>query len=257
MSATTDAHDAAAAPVQGAAPPPPATPREDLEAAVLAALATVRDPELDEPLPALGFVAGVEAAGGAVRVRLRLPTYFCAPNFAYLMVADARAAVLAVPGVARAEIVLEDHFTARAITEAVAAGDGFADAFAGQADGELEALRDLFTRKALLVRQARVAETLLREGRTAEELGALRVRDLPEGEETSSYLARRAELGLDASPAAPAIVSADGAPVPPAAVARHLRVARTVRVSVEGNAGLCRGLLRTRYGIPDPEEDPT
>jgi hypothetical protein len=82
------------------------------------------------------------------------------------------------------------------------------------------------------------------------------VRDLPEGEETRSYLARRAELGLAASPAAPAIVSADGAPVAPAAVARHLRVARTVRVSVEGNAGLCRGLLKTRYGIHDPEEDP-
>ena len=25
-------------------------------------------------------------------------------------------------------------------------------------------------------------------------------------------------------------------------------------ISVEGNAGLCRGLLATRYGIPDPEE---
>jgi hypothetical protein len=28
----------------------------------------------------------------------------------------------------------------------------------------------------------------------------------------------------------------------------HLRFAKTVRVSIEGNAGLCRGLLETRYG---------
>ena len=54
----------------------------------------MRDPELDEPVTELGFVASctVSKAGVAV-VRLRLPTYFCAPNFAYLMVADAYDAV--------------------------------------------------------------------------------------------------------------------------------------------------------------------
>ena len=80
-------------------------------AAALAALATVRDPELDEPITALGFVASctVSCEGRAV-VRLRLPTYFCAPNFAYLMVADAYDAVTAVPGVTSAEVILEDHF---------------------------------------------------------------------------------------------------------------------------------------------------
>ena len=36
---------------------------------------------------------------GAAEVHLRLPTYFCAPNFAFLMVADAHDAVAAVPGV--------------------------------------------------------------------------------------------------------------------------------------------------------------
>ena len=60
----------------------------------------MRDPELDEPITSLGFVAScaVSAAGDA-QVRLRLPTYFCAPNFAYLMVADAYDAVAALPGV--------------------------------------------------------------------------------------------------------------------------------------------------------------
>jgi len=76
---------------------PPAGP--DL---ILEALAGVRDPELDRPITSLGFVTSchVSAAGDA-QVRLRLPTYFCAPNFAFLMVADAYDTVAAVPGVRR------------------------------------------------------------------------------------------------------------------------------------------------------------
>ena len=50
---------------------------------VLAALGTVYDPELDEPITALGFVGACSASGrGEVAVRLRLPTPQCAPNFA-------------------------------------------------------------------------------------------------------------------------------------------------------------------------------
>ncbi len=33
-----------------------------------------------------------------MQVRLRLPTYFCAPNFAFLMVADAYDAVIGAAG---------------------------------------------------------------------------------------------------------------------------------------------------------------
>ncbi|MBV9455226.1 MAG: iron-sulfur cluster assembly protein, partial [Rubrobacter sp.] len=69
------------------------------EEEVLGALSGVRDPELDEPITDLNFVSELKVNGGAVNLRLKLPTYFCAPNFAYLMVADARAAALSVPGV--------------------------------------------------------------------------------------------------------------------------------------------------------------
>ena len=72
---------------------------------VLAALETVRDPELDEPITSLGFVASCTvSADGDAEVRLRLPTYFCAPNFAYLMVADTYDAVSALPGVRSASV---------------------------------------------------------------------------------------------------------------------------------------------------------
>ncbi|MCS5599972.1 MAG: iron-sulfur cluster assembly protein, partial [Rhodospirillales bacterium] len=53
-------------------------------------LAKVYDPELDQPLTELGFIGGVDIAGDKVTVRFRLPTYWCAANFAYMMASDIR-----------------------------------------------------------------------------------------------------------------------------------------------------------------------
>src|SRR6267378_7543206 len=103
-----------AGPGGAAGPPGPAR--------VLAALDTVRDPELDEPVTSLGFVASCTVSpDGDAQVRLRLPTYFCAPNFAFLMVADAYDAVSATEGVRSTEVILEEHFAAEAINRGVAA----------------------------------------------------------------------------------------------------------------------------------------
>ena len=214
-------------------------------AALLAALGTVRDPELDEPLTDLGFVQAIDEHGGMVDVRLRLPTYFCAPNFAYLMAADARAAVLGVPGVQEARVTLVDHFVAGEVNAGVGGELGFEEAFAGLADGELDELRTLFRRKAFVVRQERVARAL---SLPAEALAALALGQLPAGSpDVSAYLERRAELGLAVGAGEPFLVRPNGDPVPVEAAAETLRFARTVRVSLEGNAELCRGLLETRY----------
>src|SRR5919202_4969451 len=105
------------------------------EAAVLDALSGVRDPELDEPVTDLGFVSELGIQDGVVSVRLRLPTYFCAPNFAYLMVADARAAVLSVPGVREARVVLEDHYASREINGGGNEKLGFEGTFPGETEG--------------------------------------------------------------------------------------------------------------------------
>jgi metal-sulfur cluster biosynthetic enzyme len=221
---------------------------------VLAALEAVRDPELDESLPALGFVGRIEVEGARVAIGLRLPTYFCAPNFAYLMVADARREVAALPGVDSVEIDLEDHFAAAEINGAVAAGSGFEGAFPGETDGSLEELRELFRRKALLARQSRVADALLAAGRRPAELAGLSVAELPRDQDARRALGLRAELGLGHAAGDPAFVRPDGSPLAATEIERWLRSARLVRLSLEGNGGLCRGLLKTRYGIPDPEE---
>jgi metal-sulfur cluster biosynthetic enzyme len=224
------------------------------EGRVFEALEAVRDPELDQPITKLDFVEGLDVVGDSVHVRLRLPTYFCAANFAYMMVADAEAAVRGLEGVREVSVTLVDHYASDEINEGLSAGRGFKETFPGLATGSLDGLRDIFTRKAFISRQERLCRALLRGGRGSADLAAMRLRDLPPSHEVEGYLARRAELGLDVSPEAPFLLTAGGKRVPAEEIDEQLRFARTVGVSIEANAGLCRSLLATRYGIPDPEE---
>ncbi len=219
----------------------------DLLGAVTAALGTVRDPELDESIVDLGFVTETTVDGSHAQVRLRLPTYFCAPNFAYLMVADAYDATRSVPGIDTASIVLEEHFASGEINSGVAAGAGFVGSFPDEAGSELTELRRNFQRKAHLAAMDRACRRLLADGWTIESLPKARLGDLPDGIERSGLLRRRADIDLPLDPDSPVFVDDSGAPVPTEDAALRLRFARTVRVSIDGNAHFCRGLLTTRY----------
>jgi len=223
---------------------------------LLAALETVRDPELDEPITSLGFVASCTvSADGDAEVRLRLPTYFCAPNFAYLMVADAYDAVSGQPGVRRVEVVLEDHFASDAINGGVAAQAGFARSFDGEAVGELDQLRADFLRKAVMAGTDQVCRPLLAAGTDPAALLAMTLGEVPPSRALSRLRERRAELGLSADDGAPLLVDAvTGLRVDPGAVPLHLRRAQVTRVSIEANAGICRGMLRHRYHSPGQGE---
>jgi metal-sulfur cluster biosynthetic enzyme len=228
------------------------------EAEVLDALSGVRDPELDEPITDLKFVSDLRVAEDAVDVRLRLPTPFCAPNFAYLMAHDAREALLSVPGVREARVILEDHHTADEINAGMAGGLGFEGTFHsfGETKGDsLEELRDIFRRKAFVSRQEKLCRTLLADGYRPAELARMPLDEVPPSEAREKYLSRREELGLDVSTDAPFVVDPAGNRVPEDTVVEHLRFAKLTRLSIEGNAGMCRSLLATRYGIPEPEEE--
>jgi metal-sulfur cluster biosynthetic enzyme len=225
-------------------------------ARVLDALGTVFDPELDEPITTLRFVTSCDvSAAGDVDVRLRLPTPQCAPNFAFLMAADARDAVRRLPEVREVTVVLEDHYTGREINAAIGRGEAFAGAFPGETEGELDALRELFHRKALVARQARLCEAWLGGGATAAEVTARRVSDLPDEPGARRCLELREHLGIPSDAGAPAIVRPDGAPLTATDLTHWLRMASLVRTSLEANGGICRSLLAVRYDIdPDPEE---
>jgi metal-sulfur cluster biosynthetic enzyme len=226
-----------------------------LRSRVLEELGTVYDPELDEPITTLGFVGScVVTAEGDVSVRLRLPTPQCAPNFAFLMAADARAAVRRLPEVREVTVVLEDHYTGAEINAAVGRGEAFDAAFPGETAGSLDALRELFQRKALLARQARVCQALLDGGDTVEAVVGRRVADLPDIPDAVRGRALRAALGLPCDDDAPALVAGDGAALTATELPMWLRRARLVSLSLEANGGMCRDLLRTRYGTTDHQE---
>ncbi|MEU2347070.1 iron-sulfur cluster assembly protein [Modestobacter sp. NPDC049651] len=222
------------------------------------ALGTVVDPELDEPVTDLGFVRSVTVTGGTVEVHLRLPTSFCAPNFAWLMCSDAHDAVAAVPGVARVVVELDDHHDSDLINRGLAAAAGYRGTFGHEAEESLDELRATFHRKAHTAAMERALTALLRadRSRTEADVHRLTLGDLPAGEPTTTaLLRRRATLGLPVDDAAPVLVAADGSRPAPEQAPLFLRRARSVRISVDGNAHFCRGLLGTRY--PGAEADQT
>ncbi len=230
------------------------------ESRVLRALDSVRDPELDEPVTTLGFVSSVESGpDGSVAVHLRLPTYFCAPNFAFLMVADAYDAVSAIEGIGRVEVMLDEHFASDTINEGVAAHAGFVRSFDGEAVSELDTLRANFLRKAVLAGTDLVCRPLVAAGTEPGRLAELTLGDAPASPALDRLRARRAQLGLPAGDDAALVIDpATGASIGVDGVPLHLRKARITRTSLEANGSICRGMLRVRYdneGLGEKPQD--
>ncbi|MFC5137281.1 metal-sulfur cluster assembly factor [Actinomycetospora rhizophila] len=218
------------------------------------ALRTVRDPELDNDVVSLDFVAECSVSDdGVAHVRLRLPTYFCAPNFAFLMVADAWDAVSQVEGLTDVDVALIDHFASDAINQGVAARAGFVTSMAGSEVGEaVEELHDLrrsFTERAMMAGTDLVVRPLMRAGATPEQVAAMTLADAPDGDDLRRLRARRRELGIPADDDAPLVVDPAGATVGLDALPLHLRKARSYQVGVDANTSICRGQLAARYGL--------
>jgi metal-sulfur cluster biosynthetic enzyme len=221
------------------------------EKAVLDALRRVFDPELDESIVELGFVGEVRVDGDTVELGLRLPTFWCAPNFSYLMAHDARVAVLQVDGVRQVRIDLKDNAYSDEISVGVSSGRSFVQVFPGQADGDdLDELRLVFARKAFGMRQEQLTRFLLDTGLTPEQVVRLRTADtatLPRGAAplAQMYLDRRRRLGLDSEVL---ICDDEGEPIASDELEEHLKRMRKQRVSMTFNSLMCRGLLEARYG---------
>ncbi|GLZ51052.1 iron-sulfur cluster assembly protein [Actinomycetospora sp. NBRC 106378] len=223
------------------------------------ALRSVRDPELDADVVSLDFVASVEltstgpGSGHVAHVSLRLPTYFCAPNFAFLMVADAWDAVSTVDGLVDVEVVLIDHFASEAINAGVAARAGFVSSMAGtevgEAVSELHELRRTFTERALMAGTDLVVRPLMRDGATPEQVAAMTLADAPPSADLDRLRARRQELGIPSEDTDPLVVDPSGATVGVDALPLHLRKARSYQVGVDANTSICRGQLAVRYGL--------
>jgi len=234
--------------------------------AVLERLAQVLDPELDEPILDLGFVRALRLRSGHAEVALRLPTSWCAVNFAYLMAEDVRRALLNVGGVRQVTVSLGDHCAASEIEAAVNDGRPFAEAFPGDGAGSLEALRLTFLRKGFYGRQERLLRELRAAGCSIEAICTMRLREastvndmvvfrrpgcapveIGPAASLQHYLQRRAELALDCNPAAPLIVDLEGKSFSVEQLQTHYETIRTVRVALEANGSFCRALLSVQH----------
>jgi hypothetical protein len=78
-------------------------------------------------------------------------------------------------------------------------------------------------------------------------MGTIRLWDLPAGRNKEALLRRRSALGLPEAADSIVLVNHEGHTYPPDAIPMALRRARSTRISIDGNAHFCRGLLRTRY----------
>jgi metal-sulfur cluster biosynthetic enzyme len=224
--------------------------KEDRAAQVQACLATVMDPELDEPVTELGFVTAVALLDdGEVHISFRLPTYWCAANFAFLMADDMRCVVQALPWVSQVSVRLQEHMYAEEINRGVAVGRGFQASFGAAAEGGLESLRLTFLLKAFQRRQAALLQHLLDAGVTAETLVALDRAALPaltvDGEGArlvARYLERRSVVAGEL-----AFVDSDGRTLEAMSLTKYLRGLVLININMEFNGALCRGLLSVRY----------
>jgi metal-sulfur cluster biosynthetic enzyme len=234
-------------------------------ALILERLQRVLDPELDESVLHLGFIASLHVHEGQATVALHMPTSWCAANFVYMMAEDIRDTLLAVASIHTVTIRVGEHFAASAIETGVNAGTPFAEAFAAEGGGELATLRETFLRKGFISRQERLLRGLKDAGLTAADICALRIGDLAfvgdaclvrcagrqpvevgPADMARRYLQRRAELGLDGAPTGSLITDLQDQPLTVERLEEHVTRARTVRLSLEANGALCRAVLAAR-----------
>jgi metal-sulfur cluster biosynthetic enzyme len=236
------------------------------EAEVWDCLGRVIDPELDEPITDLGFVKGVTVSTlDEVEIAFRLPTYWCSPNFAFLMTEDIHREVSSLAWAARVTVRLEDHMWGEEIAAGVNEGRSFAAIFGDLADGRsLDDLREKFASKAFQRRQEAVLQGLREQGHAdativVMDLAALDATDLggEAARQRPRYRALLLERGLAVRPGDLAFRRLTGEPLRAGGLGDYLAELRGVRINMEFNGALCRGLARARYRERAPGEEPT
>jgi hypothetical protein len=169
------------------------------------------------------------------------------------MASDTQDALRFVERLGRITVLLDDHHDSEKINAGIAANAGYLGTFGSEAEESLDALRLTFQRKAHTAAMERCVAALLKSTSLAvDEIHELRLADLPGGPRKQALLRRRADIGLSIAPHAAVVVDDAGIPIPAQEVPLQLRFAKAVRISIEGNAHFCRGLLATRYADAEP-----
>lgn len=243
--------------------------KTELENEVWECLETVTDPELDEPVTDMGFIEKIEICTDQrkVEVEFRLPTYWCSPNFAFLMAFDIKEAVCSLPWTNNVHVQLNDHCFDDRVNAGVNGDQNFNDVFAEYCDGaSLKDVREKFLEKAFIRRQEVVLLALEERGFSKTDIVTMTLETLDkinflQGEEANQkprYRALLTERGLAKSPKDLAFVTWQGETLTRGGLRDYLARLRGVRINMEFNGALCRGLAKTRYKeVAISEDGPT
>jgi metal-sulfur cluster biosynthetic enzyme len=231
----------------------------DRQRQVWACLDGVSDPELDESVTELNFITHADVdPQNRVHIGFRLPTYWCAANFSFLMADDMRRAVGALEWVEGVSVTICEHMYADKINNGLAKGLSFQETFGDEADGDLDELRQSFLVKAFQRRQAALISHLRAAGHTPEVIVELTLGQLEslqvdkEGQVlVRRYFERRGVVG-PVRAAALAFITAEGARLKSEAIGSYLTGLRRIGVNAEFNSALCRGLLSVRFDLETP-----
>jgi len=221
---------------------------------VWSALDAVTDPEIDESVVSLNFVTELKIdSSNRVEIEFRLPTYWCAPNFAFLMASYMRDAVTALEWVRDVSVRLSDHFSADLINRSVALGQDFRDAFPGETDDDLSGIRQKFLGQAFERRQELLLRYLMARGYGPDWIARARLSELigleldQEGVALRNlYLFILRRMDSDAGEEALAFTTANKRPLDNRDLRTYLRKIAATRRNAEFNGFICRSLLSER-----------
>lgn len=229
-----------------------------------AAISEVTDPELDQSVTELGFVTEfkVDGAAGTVELAYRLPTYWCAANFAFMMGHDMAERLGELEWTRHVSVRLLDHFYAEEINRGLADNASFQQTCGDEASGELIELRATFRYKAFMSRQERLLSWLITAGVPRSTLVGWSTADLAAHPITDGrgahlrdrYLEMRRShtpgdfsgRGYRGDAFETAFVTAAGQPIAADALDAHRRHVQSIRMNSEFNATLCSRVLAVR-----------
>ncbi|MFD1363305.1 metal-sulfur cluster assembly factor [Lentibacillus salinarum] len=218
-------------------------------------LKLVLDPELDQSLVDLGFVQDINIHQQNVHVSFRLPTYWCSPNFAYIMGEDIRKRVEELEWVNTTKVNLIDHSESKRVSEGVSEGRSFEEMFGEMNDGNLNKLRRQFRVKAYNARQERLVKYLLKKEFTKENIITMKWivlnksldNNLIDYDLVIRYRDIRNEFNLPINDDDIAFTDHQGQRPTLEKFNDYFLDSRRQRLAMEFNSHFCQGVLQARY----------
>ena len=244
----------------------------DLKGSVLRALSTVTDPELDEPITDLGFVKELSVSNdGRVSLDLVTSTFWCSPNFVYMMLEEARDVVAKLDGITEVRVHLEGHHDSERINGGINARKSFSECYPTEASGNLEEITRMIRTRVLRSRLSSMVSAMSRAGvAPAELLGASRRDVVADGEAFIVNLGHRSPQisdpvdarriarylsfldGLGRADGPLIIWDLEGKTPEPHEIDSVLALSRSAKSNFSLNAELCRALLESRLSREEP-----